>query len=436
MDADAVVVGAGAAGLNAARLLAERGLHVVLVEARDRIGGRILPHALTPAATADLGAEFIHGSAIETLALLESAGLQAVSTGDESWYRDESGGMVRDDDDFRSGVSVFEAARALREDQSVDEFLNRLDASQRDMALAARAFVEGFDAADPAIASAKAIAEEWHSGVDLSSARPVGGYGPLLHYLRDRCVEAGVEVRLSTVVRSIAWERGRVTVECRNSEAPSSEAQGRVAILTLPAAVLRYGEEDGAVRLEPDLPLEKRNALAAIETGDVVKVALAFRSRFWERMANGAYRDAAFFSGDGHFGVFWTQMPLRSDALIAWCGGPKATALVSHSEEELVDIALGELGKLFGDAAMVRDEFQRGTVHDWCHDPYARGAYSYLRVGAGSARSLLAEPAERTLFFAGEATSANGQAGTVNGALETGERAAAQVVAALRAEVA
>ncbi len=129
--------------------------------------------------------------------------------------------------------------------------------------------------------------------------------------------------------------------------------------------------------------------------------------------------------------MYWTQYPVRSELIVAWAGGPKAIALRGASQAELIERALNGLGALFGEPALVRKEFEGAAMHDWSHDPFARGAYSYVAVGGGGARAALAAPVDETLFFAGEATSSDNQGGTVNGALETGERAARQAAASL-----
>jgi monoamine oxidase len=98
---------------------------------------------------------------------------------------------------------------------------------------------------------------------------------------------------------------------------------------------------------------------------------------------------------------------------------------------ELIERALEGFGAVFKEPALAREAFESGGVHDWSRDPFARGAYSYLAVNGGDARARLAAPVDDTLFFAGEATASDGQGGTVNGALETGERAAHEAAAAL-----
>ncbi len=108
-----------------------------------------------------------------------------------------------------------------------------------------------------------------------------------------------------------------------------------------------------------------------------------------------------------------------------------AIALADVSAAHRIELALDEFGTLLGAPAVAHREFDDAVVHDWSDDPFARGAYSYLAVGAGDARDVLGAPVDDTLFFAGEATARDGQGGTVNGALATGERAAREVAAAL-----
>lgn len=436
LEADVVVIGAGAAGLAAARRLAGRSFRTVVLEARDRIGGRVWSHSSTRG-NAELGAEFIHGDAVETRALLRAAGIEALPTGGESWTLSENGLLERDDsDDFLSAARIFESVETLAGDESVDRFLRRFenDPSMRAAALQARAFVEGFDAADPAIASARAIAAEWRSGVNWRSARPLGGYARMFEQLRDDCTSAGAQIRLSTTVNRISWRRGGVAVEARTPAQGVRTLRARAAIVTLPLGVLHDSAGRAGVAFEPQLPPAKRAALACIVMGDAVRVALWFRTPFWERIGDRRYRDAGFFrAADRAFMAYWTQFPVRSSLIVAWAGGPKALALSSLAPQELIDRAVDGFGELLGERDLAREQFDGGLMHDWRRDPFARGAYSYVAAGGDSARADLAAPLDGVLFFAGEATSNDGQGGTVNGALQTGERAADEAAAALAA---
>lgn len=431
MEADVIVVGAGAAGLAAAQTLARRSLRVLLIEARDRAGGRVLTRATArPLIPLELGAEFIHGTAQETIELLKASGTAAVDMGGESWNVEDAK-LQRNDDRFVTAANIFAATRSLREDESAERFLQRFegDAATRAAARDARAFVEGFEAADPAIASARAIGDEWRSGVDSRSARPIGGYAAMFDRLESGCTEAGVRICFSKVASAIAWRRGGVTVAVRGE---LEQLRARAAILTLPAGVLRHRGDDSEIAFDPPLPLAKSQALAHIEMGHVVKVTLAFRTPFWERIRDGRYRDGGFFHDEGRpFPSYWTQLPVRGEHVVAWAGGPKAIALENNTEAELIALALKGFGELFDASALAEAEFAGGMMHDWIHDAFARGAYSYVTVGGEGARAALGAPLDGALFFAGEATSTDGQGGTVNGALQTGVRAANEVMRAL-----
>jgi monoamine oxidase len=374
------------------------------------------------------------------MALLRETGAAAIDGGGETWVVSDAGNLERDDGDegFGAVAAIFERARRLPEDESVETFLRRFagDAAMRETADTARLFVEGFDAADTRIASAYSIADEWRSGVDSLSARPLGGYRPIFEFLRDACAAAGVEIALSSIVRRISWKRSAVTVDVERASGESSSVRARAAIVTLPVGVLRHAGDETAIAFDPHLPASKHEALRRIEMGHAVRVVLAFRSAFWERLEKARYRDAGYFRCQGRpFRAYWTQYPVRSELVTAWAGGPQATALDGATPSELIESAISGFGELFGEPELVRREFARAVVHDWTHDPFSRGAYSYVALGgvagSGGARIALGEPVDDTLFFAGEATSSDNQGGTVNGALESGERAAREAAAAL-----
>lgn len=433
-DADVIVIGAGAAGLAAARRLAARSLGVLVLEARDRVGGRAwsapTERAVTPA---ELGAEFIHGRAPQTIDLLREAGSAAIDAGGEGWIRNGNGELQRDESDFGSAAALFDTATALSEDESVEAFLQRIgrNESMRARADAARTFVEGFDAAIPAVASVRAIAHEWRSGVDSRSARPLGGYGRLFDFMRRTSEAAGVRTHFATSVRRIAWHRSSVSVETE-AGAERRTFTARAVILTLPAGVLCRRDDETAIAFDPALPA-KQDALRAIEMGHVVKIVLRFQTPFWEEIRGGRYRDGAFFRCEpDRFPTYWTLLPVRSELVMAWTGGPRAVALKDRPRDELVEYALTGFGEALGEPQVARQQFETAFTHDWASDPFARGAYSYIAVGGEWARAALATPVDDTLFFAGEATSIDGQGGTVNGALETGERAAEEVEACLK----
>jgi monoamine oxidase len=290
---------------------------------------------------------------------------------------------------------------------------------------------EGFDAADTARASARALVEEWTGDVIGSSpqARPREGYEALLAALMARLQGERLRLLLQATVESVRWSRGSVEVAGEFCGAPFALSAAR-ALITLPLGVLQQPPgEAGAVHFSPELAV-KRAALEGLASGPIIKLLLRFATSFWETLHEGRYRDAGFFHvPDAPFATFWTPAPARAPLLVAWAGGPRALRLASGaSPAQLVRKALASLEKLFGKELDVTAELRGYYYHDWQQDPFARGAYSYVTVGASAARAGLAQPIEDTLFFAGEATDA--EEGTVTGALQSGVRAAREVLAA------
>lgn len=129
------------------------------------------------------------------------------------------------------------------------------------------------------------------------------------------------------------------------------------------------------------------------------------------------------------FPVWWTKFPEESSALVAWTGGPRADAIAGRPREQLKADAIRELAKIFAlDDARLRELLVETESHDWQTDPLAQGSYSYLPAGALQVPDALSEPIESTLFFAGEHTDTTGNWGTVHGAMESGQRAAHQIL--------
>jgi monoamine oxidase len=395
---DVVVIGAGAAGLAAADALARAGRAVVILEARERIGGRVWTRRMPGLAVpVELGAEFVHGDAAVTHRLLRKAGMDTVASGRVQRYA--AGGRLRPVDSFgQAQLAMRDRAALEKRDLSFAEFLarRRLPAITKTFATL---MVQGFDAADPARASARAIAEEWGGGqMQGSQPRLREGYGPLLDWLAMRVLAHGARLKLGSAVREVRWQRDRVQVL-----GEGFTFTARQAVITLPLGVLQAR----AVRFVPGLG--KEQALKRLASGPVIKAALRFPRAFWERRAPGV---AFFHAPRAAFPTFWTPLPARVPLLIAWSGGPK-TALFSPSAIPT------SLKAVFGRA----EQPDQMLVHDWAGDPFAQGAYSYVRVDGAGAREALAAPLADTLYFAGEATSAD-DSGTVAGALQSGIDAA------------
>lgn len=401
---EVIVVGAGAAGLAAADMLTRSGREVLVLEARERIGGRCdtrrMPGLAVPV---ELGAEFIHGRPEATLALLQRACIPGVDSTRTQRFVDR--GRLRPIDAFAEAQKAMRATAVLKKhDLSFEAFLQQKKKLTRITRTFARMMVQGFDAADPARVSARDIADEWQTALGASQMRPQGGYGPLLELFMK---ENKIKIELGKVVREIRWQRGAVEID---------GVRARQAIVTLPLGVL----QSGSVRFSPPLSA-KQAALEKLASGPVIRVAMRFREAFWnERCPNVAF----FHSPNAPFPTFWTPLPMRAPLLTAWAGGPKAQRLTGLSQNELLGQALASVRSVLGRVPKVEVYY----VQDWQADPFARGGYSYVTVGGQGARELLRQPLESTLFFAGEATNTEGEAGTVGGALQSGMRAARELM--------
>lgn len=323
---EVMVIGAGASGLAAARSLRERGVRVEVLEARDRIGGRILTHrdprALAPI---ELGAEFIHGTAPEVMAIVRAAGLIAVDIPEIRW---ELRGRRRipSNDFWRRLDHIMSRMSAGRDpDRSFHEFLATAPGGRklaRDRTLA-REFVEGFHAAYPLRISERALAKGGSPAGDREErrmGRVLDGYDHVPSWLARKPHDS---VRLRPVVKHIEWAPGAVHVDTSKGA-----FSAKAAIITLPIGVLQ--------------------------------------------------------ARPGDPGAVSTQ---RAPMIVAWAGGRRCAALALLSTEERRDRAIAAAARLFG---VARATLSRLLVdfwtHNWEDDPFARGAYRATRWLADRAR--------------------------------------------------
>lgn len=430
---DVAVLGAGAAGLAAAAALACSGRSVCLIEARDRIGGRILTrHEPTLAVPIELGAEFVHGRPAATARWLARANAALVDAPQRRFIL-RSGKLVPGDDLFPQLEARLAKAPRPRKDLAFASFLEGPARSHLPPRLRefARTLVEGYDAADATRVSTLATIDEWRgqSAADAATFRPQNGYASLVRALSTALDPERVHLRLATVVREVQWKRGAVSIAA-TQHGHATTFTAAQAIVTLPLGILQLPPQaPNGVRFVPALTA-KQSALAALATGPVIKLVLQFRQAFWEQLHDGRYADAAFFHAPrAAFPTFWTTLPMRSTVLTAWAAGPAAARLAGTSESDLTRTALECLATLFGSATPELGELQCAYVHDWQADPFACGAYSYRVAGGAGAREMLAEPLDDTLFFAGEAAATDGESGTVAGALASAERAVVELLA-------
>ena len=415
---DVVIVGAGAAGLMAARELVRAGKRVVILEASHRVGGRMLTLFETRAGMPiELGAEFIHGDAPVTTRLLDEARLATVRVTGEHVRSDDGELSPQGPIWSRMGRVFALMSKKRKTDRSFQEFLDSRPGGARlarDRELA-DAFVQGFDGADPALISERSLAEQGDPTEGAATARRVvNGYAALIVHL-DR--EVASFVRLNCRAQRIEWDDAGVRV----MDATGTTHSARAVVIALPLPML----QDGTLRIEPAVPA-LHNAANRLVMGHVARLCVVVRERFWEDKM----RELAFVHAPRRpLTVWWTQQPIQAPVLVGWAGGPAAQQLTQSGTIE--DIALGELAHVFRmRRARVDSVVESIHWHDWSSDPLVRGAYSYVGVGGVSAPRTLARSIAGRVFVAGEATDAE-SGGTVEAALASGERAARAVVRAL-----
>jgi monoamine oxidase len=424
---DVIVIGAGISGLAAARALAEAGKRVVLIEARDRVGGRI--HTV-PAADGglpvELGAEFVHGLPPELIHLIDQAGLTRFELeGDYRCFRKPAGARrLEPCGNHREVDQLFDQlghAHLPQTDISFNEYLAQRSVSA-EAAIWARNYVEGFNAADADRISIQALAKQQAAEDAISGDRlfrVVEGYARVPDFLLRCFLDAGGELFTSTPVQSVDWKPGAVAV---------STVAGRVfraaqVILTLPLGIL----QSRSVAITPE-PLELFAVAAQLAMGQALRVVYEFDSSFRTEFSilNGL---SFLMAPEVVPPTWWTTNPWPSKMLTGWVAGRKAGLVETDS---FAQTGLETLAQVLGSPVKnVRKHLLGWHLHDWRADAYSRGAYTYVSPGGIHASDKLSVPVEGTLFFAGEHTDTSGHWGTVHGALRSGLRAAKQLRATL-----
>lgn len=423
-----IVIGAGAAGLAAARELTDKGAEVVVLEARDRLGGRAMTDKTLAAYPVEMGAEFVHGQNALTWRYIKDFRLATLPAENRSTsYHLYTNGALHDYDTWLTDntgsdkdpeVRIENAAADWVDGESMEISLAELIRVSDSLAplrnpdvmrLIDNQFGEEV-AANLDQMGVYGLAEATYPGDGRQDYRIKRGYSELFTHMA-----AGLNVQLNTEVVRIAWGGSDVVVTVRDGRIFSGDA----VVITLPIAVLQAE----VVHFDPPLPAWKMEAINAIGSGHVTKIALAFSSRFWPETLGELYSDRTFQ-------VWWQPgygRSIPSNVLMANTGGRSGLFLESFSERDAIELALEEVCGIFG--SDIRPLLTAGSFKAWGTDPFARMGYSYLPPDADGYRSEVSESVGG-LYFAGEATNTIRPA-SVHGAIESGIRAAAEVAASL-----
>jgi len=424
--ADAIVIGAGFAGLAAATRLQEAGLETIVLEARSRPGGRVYTDRRWPASPVDLGGAWIHGTVGNPITALAAAhGIPRQPCAYAPAVRFDIDGRAREDGGrsvtprVEAGLAGVRArlaawARAGRGGSLADAVRAEVAARGLDARAATRlrmAATYGIAQISAADADAIGAAEVLDDGGELGGgdALLAGGYGPLVDALA-----GSIDWRPGVVVRRIAYDRAGVEVVAEHGR----RWRAACAVATLPLAVLQAGE----VRFEPPLPAAHRQAVADLRMGVLDKVALRFAEPFWPEAAQLIAHRAPALAWPHAFSLLgFTGEPI----LVLYDAGRRALRRERAGDDAIIASGLATLRALFGKRLPAPRD---AIVSRWGRDPWARGAYSYQPPGTTPRlRAALARPLGGRLALAGEAVHPE-HWGTVHGAWLSGRRAAEALI--------
>lgn len=425
---DTVVIGAGVSGLTAARLLAAAGQRVVVLEARDRVGGRTWTER-AGGLTIDRGASWIHGVDNNPVAgLVDALGLRT---------REFTVGSYQPDG---RPIAYYGPDGERLDDAQVQAFTADIRTADARLAAAVAASVPGESYLDAVEAALDGIgwdanrAERVREFLRHRSEEQYGVHAAELaaHGLDDDTVEGeevvfpdgfdqlaahlatGLDVRLEHMATRVEWAHDGVVVGSERGEFTASRA-----VVTVPIGVLRSGD----LAFEPALPEPVARALGSFEMNNFEKLFLRFPTKFWD---DGVYAIRQQGEASAWWHSWYDLTALHGvPTLLTFAAGPCAIETRGWETESIVESVLDALRGLYGDRVESPDTV---LVTAWRDDPYAQGSYAYLKRGGDPAdHDALATPVAGVLHLAGEATWGEDPA-TVTAALRSGHRAAERIL--------
>jgi len=427
-----IIIGAGASGLIAGRMLSRAGKKVTILEARSRPGGRIYTLVYGPFSNpVEAGAEFIHGRLPITFELLQEAKIKPEKV--KGNMISVVNGRLKDNHAFSENDALFKRElKSLVEDIPVDLFLDTHFPGEKHAAFRKeiRGFVEGYDAADASRASTFALRDEWLTDDDKEQFRIPGGYNRLVSFLVKECEKNGAKIHYSSTVRNIDWVNGHVTVTTEQG----TVYEGMKSVVTLPLGVLvPPGGGASSITFTPAVS-DHMETFRKLGYGTVIKTALEFESRFWagkeiEERTGIRMENTAFIFSDESVPAWWDQRSPDSTLLTGWMAGPRAMERKYADDETILAEAISSLANIFREEPRyLTNRLKMWKVVNWGSDPLSMGAYSYSTVNSLKSIHFLQKPAGNTIFFAGEALYTGTARATVEAALESGIHAAGSIL--------
>lgn len=412
-----LVIGAGMAGLAAAKTLQEAGEQVAVLEAKDRIGGRTYTNREFADFGVEFGAEFVHGHKVALWELINELGLTTLhwEKQDDSLVRLESGELFTMTKARRT-YPEFDITRSWNlpkvdplPNEDWRSYLTRIGFSRDQLRYVKRSFANAAGE-NMRFLSAKAMLASIHDNngeSGLGDYRILEGYDTLVNHLAK-----DLDIRTNDPVVSIDWRDG-VHIDTLSGD---FDYRADAAIITIPLGVLR----SGGVTFTPELAAAKQTALQGLKMGPIIKLVYAFDTPPTEAAISALYSRL-------NPPMWWSPSVGQKTDLYVWTAfvsGSDAIDLLTMGEEEALRYALNTLRCELDKPHLtpVKTRFV-----NWLDDPYARGGYSFVLPGHEDARKTLAAPTP-PLYWAGEATAPEHRSATVHGAFLSGRRAAGELL--------
>jgi monoamine oxidase len=411
-----IIIGAGASGLLAASEISSR-CNVTILETNKSSGGRIRTIPMKSGnGIIEPGAEFVHGDTPITTRLVNEAGLRLIKL-DGKMLRKQGNKWIEEEDMIEGWDELVEKMKGQRKDLTMDDFMQTHFAGDKyaELRRHIKAFVQGFDVAETSRVSVQALYREWSNESD--QFRIESGYGSLISFLENKCVENGCVILNDKTVKQIDWQKGDVTVYTADGE----KIVGDKVIITVPVSVLTNLNGKASINLTPPAD-EYITAARQIGYGPVVKVLFELEKQIWKEKTG-------FIFSDEMIPTWWTQYPVENNLISGWAGGPVAAQLSQHTDDELLEIAIGSLAHIFDlTVPELRNIITCSYVFNWSNYDETLGAYSFPTPASVSARKLLNTPLDDTIYFSGEGLYDGAYSGTVEAAFSSGSKTAAAVI--------